>query len=471
MGPKKFPQSTGESMEPQENRRINADLLRPVMQTGWGFYAAALICGSVLLAAVLSFSYQVRHGIGVAGIRRPVMWGFYITNFVFWIGISHAGTLISAILRLVNATWRRPITRCAEAITVFALMIGSMFPIIHLGRPWLFFWLVPYPNERMIWPNFRSPLLWDFMAINTYLIGSLTYLLLPMIPDLALIRDRTSGLRRRIYTFLSLGWRGTTLQWNRLERTISIMAIIIVPVAVSVHTIVSWDFAMTLNPMWKSTIFGPYFVVGAIFSGIAALILAMAILRRVLGLEEYLKPVHFDNLGKLLLTMSCLWFYFTFAEYLTAWYSNETFEIVVFRSKVSGTYSPLFWTMIVFNFVVPLLLLGIRRFRTITGTAFASFLIVIGMWIERFLIIVPTLANPRLSFVRGNYSPTWVEITITAGTVAYFVLLYLLFTKLFPIISIWELKEDRRVQSRLETVSSSPPLTNTSVAGQTVGVQ
>ncbi|PYV10664.1 MAG: polysulfide reductase, partial [Acidobacteria bacterium] len=392
-------------------------------------------------AAVAAFAYQVHRGIGIAGVNWPVMWGFYITNFVFWIGISHAGTLISAILRLVNATWRRPITRCAEAITVFALMIGSMFPIIHLGRPWLFFWLVPYPSERMIWPNFRSPLMWDFMAINTYLIGSLTYLFLPLVPDLAVVRDRTTGLRHRIYALLALGWRGTARQWNRLERAISIMAIIILPVAVSVHTIVSWDFAMTLNPMWKSTIFGPYFVVGAIFSGIAALILAMAVLRRVLHLEAYLEPLHFDNLGKLLLTMSCLWFYFTFAEYLTTWYNNEPHEIVVFWSKVSGRYAPLFWSMMTGCFVVPMVLVGIRRLRTITGVAVASFTVVVGMWIERFLIIVPTLAHPRLSFVRGSYTPRWPEITITIGTFAYFGLLYLLFTKLFPIISLWELKE------------------------------
>ena len=219
----------------------------------------------------------------------------------------------------------------------------------------------------MIWPNFRSPLMWDFMAINTYLIGSLTYLYLPLVPDLATVRDRSHGLRRRIYALLSLGWRGTATQWDRLERAIAIMAVIIVPVAVSVHTIVSWDFAMTLNPMWKSTIFGPYFVVGAIFSGIAALILAMAVLRKVLRLEAYLQPLHFDNLGKLLLTMSCLWFYFTFAEYLTVWYNNEPHELVVFWSKVSGPYAPLFWTMVVGCFVIPMIFLGIRRLRTIPG--------------------------------------------------------------------------------------------------------
>src|SRR5688572_3631703 len=211
------------------NKQINDDLLRPILHTTWRFYVIAALLGAVVLAAVLAFAYQVREGIGVAGITRPVMWGFYITNFVFWIGISHAGTLISAILRLVNATWRRPITRCAEAITVFALLIGSLFPIIHLGRPWLFYWLVPYPSERLIWPNFRSPLMWDFMAINTYLIGSLTYLYLPLVPDLATVRDRSHGLRRRIYALLSLGWRGTATQWDRLERAIAIMAVIIVP--------------------------------------------------------------------------------------------------------------------------------------------------------------------------------------------------------------------------------------------------
>jgi len=426
------------------NKQINEDLLRPILHTSGRFYAAVLILGSILLAAIITYAYQVWQGIGVTGKNWPVMWNFYITNFVFWIGVSHAGTLISAILRLVNATWRRPITRCAEAITVFALMIGSMFPIIHLGRPWLFYWLIPYPSERMIWPNFRSPLMWDFMAINTYLIGSLTYLFLPLLPDLALIRDSSQGLRRKLYGLLSLGWQGTAVQWNRLERGISIMAVIILPVAISVHTIVSWDFAMTLNPMWKSTIFGPYFVAGAIYSGIAALILAMVVIRRVLHLEEYLKPLHFDNLGKLLLLMSCLWFYFTFAEYLTVWYNNEPHEMVVFWSKVSGRYAPLFWTMISSCFIVPLTLLGIRRLRTIPGVAIASLTVMLGMWLERFLIIVPTLAHPRLSFIRGTYTPRWVEITITCGTFAYFGLLYVFFTKLFPIISIWELKEGYR---------------------------
>jgi molybdopterin-containing oxidoreductase family membrane subunit len=386
----------------------------------------------------------VTHGIGVWGLNRPVYWAFDITNFVFWIGISHAGTLISAILRVTGAEWRRPVTRCAEAITVFALMIGGLWPIIHLGRPWLFYWLAPYPNERGLWPNFRSPLLWDFFAINTYLLGSLIYLYLPLIPDLALMRDRAAGFRRRIYRALALGWRGTHLQWDRLERAVRVMAVIIIPVAVSVHTIVSWDFAMAIRPMWHSTMFGPYFVAGAIFSGIAALIIAMAVIRRVFRLEQYLRAVHFNNLGLLLLTMSLIWFYFTFAEYLTTWYGNEPAEMAVFRSKVSGQYAVMFWAMIVCCFIIPAPLLAIKRLRTIAGTVIASALVIIGMWLERLLIIVPTLAHPRLTFNWGDYSPTWVEIMLTAGAVAYFVLLYAIFTKLFPIIAIWEYKEGVR---------------------------
>ena len=433
--------------------KINSELLRPVMKTGRLWYVTVAVSGALMLAAVAAFGLQLARGIGVWGLNRPVFWAFDITNFVFWIGISHAGTLISAILRVTGAEWRRPVTRCAEAITVFALMIGAMFPIIHLGRPWLFYWLAPYPNERGLWPNYRSPLMWDFFAINTYLLGSLIYLYLPLIPDLALVRDKASGVRRRIYGALSLGWRGTALQWSRLEKAVRVMAVIIIPVAVSVHTIVSWDFAMTINPMWNSTMFGPYFVAGAIFSGIAALIVAMAVIRRVFHLEQYLRPIHFNNLGLLLLTMSLIWFYFTFAEYLTTWYGNEPSEMAVFRSKVSGAFSPLFWTMVACCFLVPVPLLAIKRLRTIAGTVIASVCVVAGMWVERFLIIVPTLEYPRLAFNRGTYSPTWVEIALTAGMFGYFVLLYALFTKLFPIIAVWEYKEGF---SRAEADKASP---------------
>jgi Ni/Fe-hydrogenase subunit HybB-like protein len=435
-------------MEKTANQ-INDDLLRPLFHTSGRFFVAVGVLSTIVLAAAAAFGYQVYSGIGVWGLNRPVFWAFDITNFVFWIGISHAGTLISAILRLANATWRRPITRCAEVITVFALSIGAAFPVIHLGRPWLAFWLFPYPSERQIWPNFRSPLAWDFFAITTYLTGSITFLLLPIIPDWALVRDKATGLRRTIYTILALGWRGTPKQWSRLETAMHIMAVVIIPVAVSVHTIVSWDFAMAPVPMWHSTIFGPYFVAGAIFSGIAALILAMAFLRKFLHLEDYLQPVHFDNLGKLLLMMSLLWFYFVFAERLTTWYGNESSEMAVFWQTQRGGYAPLFWTMVICNFLIPFPILAIKRWRTITGTVIASATVVVGMWLERFLIIVPSISHKYLPYAWGSYRPTWVEITILTGTFAAMALLYILFSKTVPIISIWELKAGQHKTSSL----------------------
>jgi molybdopterin-containing oxidoreductase family membrane subunit len=420
--------------------RIREDLFRPLSGGGWRYWSAVFAALSVVLLGAVAWSIQIREGMGVTGLNRPVFWGFYIVDFVFWIGISHAGTLISAILRLTDAAWRKPVTRAAEAITVFCLMIGGMFPIIHLGRAWLFYWLIPYPNARLLWPNFRSPLLWDLTAIITYVTGSVIYLYLPLIPDMAQLAEHATPWRRKLYRALSLGWTGSDREWHALERAMKLMACTILAVAVSVHTVVAWDFAMTIAPMWHSTIFGPYFVVGAIFSGIAALLLVMGILRRALGLELYLTRHHFNNLSKLLLLMSLLWFYFTFAEHLTAWYGNEPNEMAVFRVRVTGHYSPWFWLMVFANFVVPFVLLGIRRLRTIATSMIASVCVLAGMWLERFIIVVPTLRNPRLPASAGFYAPTWVELAITAATFAGMVLLYLLFAKLFPIIAVWEFK-------------------------------
>ena len=420
--------------------QIEQDLLRPIFTSTVKYKVALVLSASLVLAGIAAFGYQLYSGIGVWGINSPVFWAFDITNFVFWIGISHAGTLISAILRLCNASWRRPVTRCAEAITVFAIVIGGLVPLCHIGRPWLAYWMIPYPNQRGIWPNFRSPLAWDFFAISTYLTGSTTFLYLPTIPDFAAVRDSAKGFRKVIYRALALGWQGTPRQWQRLEIAMHIMAIAIVPVAVSVHTIVSWDFSMTIVPMWHSSIFGPYFVVGAIFSGIAALILAMALLRKFLHLEDYLRPLHFNNLGKLLLTTSLLWFYFTFAERLTTWYGNSPSEMDVFWVSIRQNFSPAFWIMVVCNFVIPVPILSIKRFRTITGTAIASSTIIVGMWLERFLIIVPALDHKFLRYAWGSYRPTWVEDTLMASSFGMMALLYLLFAKAVPMISIWEMK-------------------------------
>jgi molybdopterin-containing oxidoreductase family membrane subunit len=435
-------------------KKMTEDLLRPLQQTSWRFYLLVALLGSIVAMGLGTWAYQMFMGFGMTGINNPVYWAFYITNFVFWIGISHAGTLISAILRLVNAGWRRPVTRCAEVITAFALMIGALFPIIHLGRPWLFFWLMPYPSSRLIWPNFRSPLVWDFFAITTYLTGSVLFLFLPMIPDFALIRDRSTGLRRKIYGALALGWRGTTKQWHRLESAMQIMAVAIIPVAVSVHTIVSFDFSMAPVPMWHSTMFGPYFVAGAIFSGIAGLIIAMAALRKFLHLEEYLHPIHFENLGKLLLMMSLLWAYFVFAERLTTWYGNDTAEMNVFYVTQRGSFAPLYWTMVVCNFVLPFSILALRKLRTITGCVIASFGVVIGMWLERFLIVVPSLSHKFLPYAWGHYRPRPVEIMIMTSTFAAMCLLYVLFSKFVPIISIWELKAGDHPSPALHPVAA-----------------
>jgi molybdopterin-containing oxidoreductase family membrane subunit len=420
--------------------RIREDLFRPLSGISRSYLLATLAALVIGAAGLVAWGYQLRRGMGVTGLQRPVFWGFYIVDFVFWIGISHAGTLISAILRLTDAAWRKPVTRAAEAITVFALMIGGMFPIIHLGRAWLFYWLLPYPNARMIWPNFRSPLLWDLTAIVTYMTGSMIYLYLPLIPDMAQLAEYNMTWRRPLYRALSLGWTGSDREWHALERAMKLMACFILAVAVSVHTVVAWDFSMALAPMWHSTIFGPYFVAGAIFSGIAALLVVLAALRKILHLELYLAWRHFDNLAKLLLLMSLLWFYFTMAENLTVWYGNEPKEMAVFGARTRAHYAPYFWATVFLNFVVPFVLLGVRRLRTIGTATVASVCVLIGMWLERFVIVVPTLANPRLPAASSLYTPTWVEIAITAATFAAMVMMYLVFSKLFPIIAVWEFK-------------------------------
>ena len=284
--------------------------------------------------------------------------------------------------------------------------------------------------------------MWDISSISVYLTASTTYLYLPLIPDIAILRDRTTGWRKKLYSRLSLGWTGTAAQKHRLERIIGVMAIIVIPIAVSVHTVVSWVFAMTIQPMWHSSIFGPYFVVGAIFSGIAAIIVAMAIVRKVYGLERYLQPIHFNNLGLLLLVMACLWLYFTFAEHLTTWYAQEPNELNVFNAKLFGRFAPLFWAMLVFCFVIPFTIIANPRTRTIAGTLVASISVNIGMWLERFTIVVPSLSNPRAPVHGFSYWPSWVEWSLMAGCFAAFTLLYMGFTKLFPIVSIWELQEE-----------------------------
>jgi molybdopterin-containing oxidoreductase family membrane subunit len=391
----------------------------------------------VAIFAVWTWYYQISTGLGVTGMNRPVFWGIYITNFVFFIGISHAGTLISAILRICQAEWRRSITRAAEVITVLVLFFGVFNIIVDLGRPDRALNVIKHAQ-------FRSPLLWDVTSISLYLSASSFYLLLPLIPDIARLRDRKVGLHW-LYRILALGWRGTPQQERKLEIAISIMAVLVIPIAVSVHTVVSWVFGMTVQPMWHSTIFGPYFVVGAIYSGIAALLITMAIIRKVYHFENYMKDIHFENMGKLLVVFTLLWFYFTFTEYLTTFYGSEPTHMAVFWSKLSGPYAPAFWVMVLCCFVIPLSILSRKKTRNVAGCVVSSVAILIGMWLERFTIVVPTLINPRLPGAPGLYYPTWVEWSITAGCFTFFILLYMAFTKVFPIISIWEVEEGRKI--------------------------
>lgn len=301
--------------------------------------------------------------------------------------------------------------------------------------------------------------MWDVISISTYLIASTTYLYVAMIPDIAMLRDTVDGWRNPLYRVLAVGWAGTEKQHRRLQIAIAILAVVVIPIAVSVHTVVSWVFAMTIQPMWHSSIFGPYFVAGAIYSGIAALLLTMALLRKIYHLEDYLKDIHFDYLGRLLLVMTLLWFYFTFAEYITTYYGHDPVEMRVFWAKVSGGFAPYFWTMVATDFVIPLAILCNRRTRTIAGIVVASASVCIGMWLERFTIVVPTLVNPRLPWQHGVYVPSWVEISLFAAFLAGFTLLYTLFVKLFPIISIWEVQEGREqaVAEVVERIKSYLP--------------
>jgi Ni/Fe-hydrogenase subunit HybB-like protein len=430
----------------------DAHLLRPIEKTGRAFWIFAGVLLAIGAWGFFAWITQLRRGLYVTGLNVPVYWGLYITNFVFFIGISHAGTLISAILRLAHAEWRRPITRAAEVITVLVLFFGLGCVILDLGRP-------DRALNVLLHGNFTSPLLWDVASISTYLTGSTIYLYLPLIPDIAILRDHMPG-RRWLYRPLALGWTGSPRQQRLLERAIAVMAVIVIPIAISVHTVVSWVFAMTVQPMWHSTIFGPYFVVGAIFSGIAAILIAMAIIRKAYHLEQYLKPIHFNNLGILLLVFSLLWFYFTFAEFLTTYYGAEPTHMTVFLSKTEGKFSPYFWTMFVTCFVIPFSLLANHRTRgTVWGCVTASVSVELGMWLERFLIVVPSLSNPRLPLTASSYIPSWVEWSLFAGFISIFILLYGVFTKFFPIVSIWEIREGREhaVQEITERVESYLP--------------
>ena len=406
-----------------------------------------IVTGIIFLTGMGAFGYMLNQGVGVTGLNRPVFWGAYMVNFVFFIGISHAGIMISAILRLTQAEWRRPVTRAAEVLTVFSLMSALMAaPLVHVGRPWRAdLWVFPYDFARGVWINIRSPFIWDPSAVMTYLTASSLFVFIALIPDMAVIRDRATGLTRKLYAVLSMGWRGTPRQWKLQAVAGILLSALVLPVFVSVHSIVSWDFAVQIGPeAWHSTIFAPYFIIGAIHSGVSAVATLMVIMVWVWGWDKYLKPDHLDAIGRLLIIVATTWFFFFFLEWVFALYTLEDAELAVRDLQVfQWPWSGLFVLFLVTAYLIPVpmwLFKSIRR--SYFWMFFTTILVNIGMWLERFLIIVPgTMRRGEFIFDWGSYHPSIIEILMVIMTFAWVVLGMLVFTKLFPLIPIFDVKE------------------------------
>jgi molybdopterin-containing oxidoreductase family membrane subunit len=422
---------------------VNDDIVRSLVETGPKYYITlAVAVGVTFVCFLFPWSYQLYYGIGASGMNHPQVWGTFLASFIFWIGLSHSGTLLSCVLHLTNSAWRKAMYRSAEAMTLFSLMVAATMVVVHLGRPWFIHWSVPYPNQMGLWPNFRSPLLFDVMAITTYLTGSSIFIYMGSIPDFAAARDRTGGWRHHLYRLVSLGWRGTDTEWHRLGLAYTFLAVLIIPLAVSVHSIVSWDFALSIVPAIHQTIFAPYFVVGAIYSGTAGIVTVMFVLRKFMGFGKYITELHFDNLGKLLLALSLLWSYINILELFTGWYSGESTELEALNYRLWGKFGPLYWEMIAFCAFAPLLC-AFRRFRrSFVPMLVLSILINIGMYTERFLIVTTSISRKYMPDGWNSlYFPSIVELSIIVGSVALFCTLFLLFVKIFPSVSIYEVKE------------------------------
>ncbi|HEX9602996.1 MAG TPA: NrfD/PsrC family molybdoenzyme membrane anchor subunit [Myxococcales bacterium] len=418
--------------------RVQAALAPPRL----GYYV--LLLGAAAAAAVGAWSWSliIRNGMQLTGLNRPVSWGVFITDFVFWVGIAHSGTLISAILFLFRARFRTAVYRTAEAMTVFAVMTAGLFPVIHLGRPWLFYWLFPYPNQRGLWVNFRSPLVWDVFAVSTYLVVSATFLLAGLVPDAAALRDGARGWRHRLYALVAMGWGGTDEEWRHHERAYLFFAGFATPLVISVHSVVSWDFAVSVVPGWHSTLFPPYFVAGAILSGVAMVITLLIPLRRALGLSELITARHLDMLARVVLLTSLIVTFSYALEFALAFRGPPRAERATLLYRAAGDYAPLFWIMVASNCVAPLFFFS-ERARRSTGTLLAICLLVnVGMWLERFVIVVTSLAHGRVPFDWHLYRPRLVEVGITLGSFGWFFFWLLLFLKLMPAVSIAELKEE-----------------------------
>ena len=423
--------------------RLQATVRATHGRPGRGYWILLSLSAALAAWGGWAYSLIVRNGLVLTGLERPGGWGNLITDFVFWVGIAHSGTLISAILFLFRAKFRTAVYRVAEMMTVFAVMTAGLYPIFHLGRPWFAYWLFPYPNERGIWVNFRSPLIWDVFAISTYFIVSTVFLLVGVAPDAAALRDGATGWRRKLYGLLAFGWRGTDEQWRHYTRAYLFFAAFATPLVVSVHSVVSWDFAVSILPGWHSTLFPPYFVAGAILSGVAMVIVILVPLRRWLHLEEIITPHHLDMLSRLVLLTSLIVTYSYSTEILTALGEPASDpERSTFLYRMTGDYAPLFWLMVTCNCVGPALLLSGKVRRSIPAIFAISLLVNVGMWLERFNIVVTSLAHDRLPFDWRVYTPTWVEWAMTFGAFGWFFFWFLVGLKVLPPVSIAEMKED-----------------------------
>ena len=405
----------------------------------WAALAFGILLSINLLTIVTLIFYR---GVGLYGIQIPVAWGFAITNFVWWIGIGHAGTLISAFLLLMNQGWRNSINRFAEAMTIFAVMCAGMFPIMHLGRPWIFYWLIPYPNTMTVQPQFRSPLVWDIFAVSTYFTLSLLFWYLGMIPDLATLRDKAkSRAAQRFYGIACWGWRGASRHWRLHETASLLLAGLATPLVLSVHTVVSFDFTISILPGWHSTIFPPYFVAGAIFSGFAMVLVLAIPIRSVYRLENLLTERHLNNCAKLMLATGLIVAYTYVIEPFTSWYSGDKFEMFMVHNRATGPYAWAFWGVIACNVAIPQLLWW-RSFRVRPKRLFfVSAVILYGMWLERYMIIVGSLNRDFLPSSWANFVATATDNLLLFGTIGFFVLMFALFVRFLPMISMYEVRE------------------------------
>ncbi len=429
--------------------QITEDISVPVEQkpTKW-WYLGFFMSLSLLALFFFAIGYLLFTGVGVWGLNKTVDWGWDITNFVWWVGIGHAGTLISAVLLLFRQKWRTAVNRSAEAMTIFAVICAGIFPVLHMGRPWVIFWALPLPNTLgSLWVNFNSPLLWDVFAISTYFSVSLVFWYTGLLPDLATIRDRATGVRRKVYKWMSFGWDGSAKAWSRFELVSLILAGISTPLVLSVHTIVSFDFATSVIPGWHTTIFPPYFVAGAVFSGFAMVLTLLIVLRKAMRLENYITMNHIDVMGKIIMVTGSIVGSAYITEFFMAWYSAVPFERYAFVNRAFGPYWWAYWAMMTCNVVTPQLFWSRKVRNNVLAVFIISIFVNIGMWFERFVIIVTSLHRDYLPSSWSMYSPTFVEISMYMGTFGVFFTCFFLFAKYMPVIAIAEVKSVMKTSS------------------------